>query len=91
MVNSSLRIWDASRTALRTESLGQLFATGADEMSDVAVHGGGGVGSAVSAGCLHASEPDLRYLMRAVPLGTPSPSSPSAASFPTPAPGHHYP
>jgi lipoprotein-anchoring transpeptidase ErfK/SrfK len=37
----------------------------------VAIHGGGGVGQAVSAGCLHLSEPALRYLMRAVPLGTP--------------------
>jgi L,D-transpeptidase catalytic domain len=27
-------------------------------------------GRAVSNGCLHADEPDLRYLMRAVPLGT---------------------
>jgi L,D-transpeptidase-like protein len=27
-------------------------------------------GRAVSNGCLHASEPDLRYLMKAVPLGT---------------------
>jgi hypothetical protein len=36
----------------------------------VAIHGGGGVGSRVSAGCLHASEADLRYLMRTIPLGT---------------------
>lgn len=41
--------------------------TGGDR---VAIHGGGGIGSAVSNGCLHASEPDLRYLMAAVPLGT---------------------
>ena len=27
-------------------------------------------GHAVSNGCLHAAEPDLRYLMRTVPLGT---------------------
>ena len=27
-------------------------------------------GHAVSNGCLHAAEPDLRYLMKAVPLGT---------------------
>jgi lipoprotein-anchoring transpeptidase ErfK/SrfK len=27
-------------------------------------------GLAVSNGCLHASEPDLRYLMKTVPLGT---------------------
>ena len=37
----------------------------------VAIHGGGGIGAAVSAGCLHASEADLRYLLRTVPLGTP--------------------
>ena len=27
-------------------------------------------GQAVSNGCLHAAEPDLRYLMKTVPLGT---------------------
>jgi lipoprotein-anchoring transpeptidase ErfK/SrfK len=37
----------------------------------VAIHGGGGIGSAVSAGCIHLAEPALRYLMRRVPLGTP--------------------
>jgi hypothetical protein len=37
----------------------------------VAIHGGGGIGAAVSAGCLHASERSLRYLMAQVPLGTP--------------------
>jgi lipoprotein-anchoring transpeptidase ErfK/SrfK len=37
----------------------------------VAIHGGGGIGEAVSAGCLHASEYSLRYLMANVPLGTP--------------------
>jgi hypothetical protein len=36
----------------------------------VAIHAGSGRGSAVSAGCLHASEADVRYLMRSVPLGT---------------------
>jgi len=36
----------------------------------VAIHSGSGRGSAVSAGCLHASEADVRYLMRSVPLGT---------------------
>lgn len=36
----------------------------------VAIHGGSGQGSAVSAGCLHATEADLRYLMRAIPVGT---------------------
>lgn len=34
----------------------------------LAIHGGGR--GAVSAGCLHASTRDLRYLMRLVPLGT---------------------
>src|SRR5262245_32088466 len=33
-------------------------------------HGGGGLGSAVSTGCLHAGEADLRWLLRRVPLGT---------------------
>lgn len=37
----------------------------------VAIHAGTGQGSAVSAGCLHAREADVRYLMRTVPLGTP--------------------
>jgi lipoprotein-anchoring transpeptidase ErfK/SrfK len=37
----------------------------------VAIHSGSGRGSAVSAGCLHATESDVRYLMRTVPLGTP--------------------
>jgi hypothetical protein len=40
----------------------------------IAIHGTpspGGLGRAVSAGCLHASESDLRYLMRIVRLGTP--------------------
>lgn len=37
----------------------------------VAIHSGSGRGSAVSAGCLHAREADVRYLMRTVPLGTP--------------------
>jgi L,D-transpeptidase-like protein len=36
----------------------------------VAIHAGSGQGAAVSAGCLHASESDVRYLMRTVPLGT---------------------
>jgi lipoprotein-anchoring transpeptidase ErfK/SrfK len=36
----------------------------------VAIHTGSGLGTAVSAGCLHASEADVRYLMRTVPLGT---------------------
>ncbi len=34
----------------------------------LAIHGGGR--GAVSAGCLHASARDLRYLMRVIPLGT---------------------
>lgn len=37
----------------------------------IAIHAGSGQGSAVSAGCLHATEADVRYLMRTVPLGTP--------------------
>jgi len=36
----------------------------------VAIHAGWGQGAAVSAGCLHATEADVRYLMRTVPLGT---------------------
>lgn len=36
----------------------------------LAIHGGGGIGSAASSGCLHAAESDLRWLMRSVPLGT---------------------
>jgi hypothetical protein len=37
----------------------------------VAIHAGSGEGAAVSAGCLHATEADVRYLMRTIPLGTP--------------------
>ncbi len=37
----------------------------------VAIHAGDGIGSGVSAGCLHATDADLRYLMRTIPLGTP--------------------
>jgi hypothetical protein len=40
----------------------------------IAIHGtlsSGDFGRAVSAGCMHASDSDLRYLMRQVPLGTP--------------------
>jgi hypothetical protein len=36
----------------------------------VAIHAGSGQGAAVSAGCLHATEANVRYLMRTVPLGT---------------------
>jgi len=36
----------------------------------IAIHGGP-TGGAVSAGCIHAGDGDLRYLMRLVPLGTP--------------------
>ena len=39
--------------------------TGGDRL---ALHGGS-TGGAVSTGCLHAAESDLRYLMRLVPLG----------------------
>jgi hypothetical protein len=40
----------------------------------VAIHGtlsASDFGRAVSAGCMHASDSDLRYLMRTIPLGTP--------------------
>ncbi|MFL5950265.1 MAG: L,D-transpeptidase [Gaiellaceae bacterium] len=40
----------------------------------VAIHGTlspGDFGNAVSAGCVHAPDADLRYLMRVVPVGTP--------------------
>lgn len=40
----------------------------------IAIHGtlsAGDFGRAVSAGCVHAREADLRYLMRVLPLGTP--------------------
>jgi hypothetical protein len=42
----------------------------------VAIHAGSGQGAAVSAGCLHATEAEVRYLMRTVPLGTPVQISP---------------
>ena len=41
--------------------------TGGDRL---AIHGGGGLGSASSTGCLHADEADLRWLLRRVPLRT---------------------
>jgi lipoprotein-anchoring transpeptidase ErfK/SrfK len=40
----------------------------------IAIHGtlsSGALGQAVSAGCMHARDADLRYLMRLLPLGTP--------------------
>jgi lipoprotein-anchoring transpeptidase ErfK/SrfK len=37
----------------------------------IAIHGGGSIGTAASAGCLHATDRDLRRLMRVVTLGTP--------------------
>ena len=40
----------------------------------IAIHGtlsASDFGRAVSAGCVHASDSDLRYLMRTAPLGTP--------------------
>jgi antitoxin (DNA-binding transcriptional repressor) of toxin-antitoxin stability system len=39
----------------------------------LAIHGGPSwaIGGRLSAGCLHATESDLRWLMRRVPLGTP--------------------
>jgi hypothetical protein len=36
----------------------------------VGIHAGSGRGSAVSAGCLHATDAGMRYLMRTLPLGT---------------------
>lgn len=36
----------------------------------VAIHEGGGLGSAVSNGCLHARTSDMRYLMKRLPIGT---------------------
>jgi L,D-transpeptidase-like protein len=36
----------------------------------IAIHGGS-VGGAASAGCIHASDADLRRLMKVVPIGTP--------------------
>jgi hypothetical protein len=36
----------------------------------LAIHGGS-VAGAVSAGCVHVDERDLRYLMETVPVGTP--------------------
>jgi hypothetical protein len=37
----------------------------------IAIHGGGTVGTAASAGCLHATDKDLELLMKLVPVGTP--------------------
>jgi hypothetical protein len=37
----------------------------------IAIHGGGSVGTAASAGCLHARDSDLRLLMKILPVGTP--------------------
>jgi lipoprotein-anchoring transpeptidase ErfK/SrfK len=37
----------------------------------VAIHGGGGFGTAISAGCVHVDDASLRRLMAEVPLGTP--------------------
>ena len=36
----------------------------------IAIHGGS-TGGAASAGCLHASDADLRHLMKVIPIGTP--------------------
>jgi hypothetical protein len=41
--------------------------TGGDRL---AIHGGGGIGTSVTSGCLHAGEADLRFLMASVPTGT---------------------
>jgi hypothetical protein len=37
----------------------------------IAIHGGSGIGAAASAGCLHATDADLKRLMKIVPIGTP--------------------
>lgn len=37
----------------------------------IALHGGGSVGLATSAGCVHLADAALRYLMRVVPVGAP--------------------
>jgi len=37
----------------------------------IAIHGGAGLGGAASAGCLHASDSDLKRLMKLLPVGTP--------------------
>ena len=37
----------------------------------IAIHGGGSIGAAASAGCLHARDADLKRLMKIVPVGTP--------------------
>ncbi len=40
----------------------------------IAIHGTNvpsTIGNALSSGCIHAADSDLRYLMRQVPLGTP--------------------
>jgi hypothetical protein len=47
-----------------------LSAACASGSARLAIHGGSMAG-AVSAGCLHASTSDLRFLMASVPLGTP--------------------
>jgi lipoprotein-anchoring transpeptidase ErfK/SrfK len=36
----------------------------------LAIHAGGGIGSAVSNGCLRATTANMRYLMRLIPVGT---------------------
>src|SRR4051812_20642362 len=36
----------------------------------LAIHAGGGIGSAVSNGCLRATTTSMRYLMRVIPVGT---------------------
>jgi hypothetical protein len=37
----------------------------------IAIHGGGEIGAAASAGCLHAPDSQLKRLMKLVPVGTP--------------------
>jgi lipoprotein-anchoring transpeptidase ErfK/SrfK len=44
--------------------------SGWDAGDRLAIHEGGGIGGAVSAGCLRAAWADMRYLMSRLPLGT---------------------
>ncbi len=37
----------------------------------IAIHGGPSIGTAASAGCLHARDSDLKRLMKILPIGTP--------------------
>ena len=71
----------AAPTALRTVAASSRFPQSQPNLpagwtggNRIAIHGtlsASDFGRAVSAGCVHASDSDLRYLMRTVPLGTP--------------------